>query len=247
MWRGGKSMNPFLIFYNEVLWRPLFNGLVAFYSFLPGQDLGIAIIALTIVIRTLLAPLLTRAQESQRKMASLQSEVKRIQAQMKDDREGQGKALMALYAAHRVNPFFAFLALGVQLPILIALFQVFRQGLQPSSLAYLYSFIPHPLLLNHVSLGILDLTKGNIFLGLVAAVSQYFQTKLMTPPPVVGSGKKDFSQMLQWQTTYIFPVLILVWSYSLPSALTLYWTVMNIFGIVQELIARRVKKVKEKG
>jgi len=235
-------MNPFSFFYTQILWRPLFNGLIGLYVGLPGHDLGIAIVVLTLIIRTILAPLLSRAAESQRAMATLQPHVKKIQEGTKNNREAQGKALMALYAEHKVNPFFTFLALAVQLPILIALFQVFRQGLHPASLVYLYSFIPSPGSLNPVSLGIINLTAGNLFLGAIAAVTQYFQTKLVTPAPAAGSNKNDFATMLQWQTTYIFPGLILVWSYTLPAALTLYWTVMNTFGIVQELLARRTRK-----
>ena len=238
-------MNIFLYLYTEFLWRPLFNALVWLYAVLPGRDLGIAIIALTVLIRALLAPLLHRAQESQRAMQELQPEVKRIRETMKNNREVQGKALMDLYAAHKINPFFSFLALAVQLPILIALFQVFRQGLQPESLAYLYSFVVNPAALNPISFGLLDLTTGSLYLGVAAAISQYFQTKLITPPAAPGADKKDFASMLQWQTTYIFPALILVWSYTLPAALTLYWTVMNSFGIVQELIIKRAKHNKQ--
>lgn len=234
-------MNIFSYLYTEVLWKPLFNGLVWLYAILPWSDLGLAIAALTVIIRFALAPLLSRAQESQRAMQRLQPEVKKIQETTTKNKEEQGRALMALYAEHKVNPFFAFLALAVQLPILIALFQVFREGLEPASLTYLYSFIPHPGSLNPVSFGIIDLAAGNLYLGVVAAITQYFQTKLTTLPPPPGAAKGDFASMLQWQTTYIFPGLILVWSYTLPSALTLYWTVMNIFGIVQELFAQQKK------
>lgn len=242
-------MNLFSVLYTELLWRPLFNGLVWLYAVLPGRDLGLAIVALTLVIRFALAPLLSRAQESQRAMQKLQPQVVKIQqaAKKNKNKEEQGRALMALYAENNVNPFFAFLALAVQLPILIAMFQVFRQGLQAASLAYLYSFIPHPGSVNPVSLGVLDLSAGNLYLGAVAALTQYFQTKLSSPPPPAGpsaaaAGKGDFASILQWQTTYVFPGLILVWSYTLPAALTLYWTVMNVFGIVQELLTRRAKK-----
>lgn len=232
-------MHLFSYLYTEVLWRPLFNGLVWLYAIMPGRDLGLAIVALTLVIRFALAPLLTRAQDSQRAMQRLQPEVKKIQQAAKKNKEEQGRALMALYAENKVNPFFTFLALAVQLPILIAMFQVFREGLEPASLTYLYSFIPHPGSLNPISFGILDLAAGNLYLGVVAALTQYFQTKLTAPAPAPDAGRGDFASVLQWQTTYLFPGLILVWSYTLPSALTLYWTVMNVFGIVQELFAKR--------
>ena len=232
-------MDIFLLLYTEILWRPLFNGMVFFYNILPWHDLGIAIIALTIAIRLILAPLLWKAQAAQKKMALIQPELKRIQAAHKGNKEVQSKALMELYAAHQVNPFSGCLVLLIQLPILIALFQVFRSGLDAASLAYVYGFLARPEALHPIALGFLDLTKGNIWLGAVAAATQFFQTKLSTPPPAAdGATGGDFTKALQWQTTYFFPLLILLWSYSLPAALTLYWTAMNIFGIVEQLILR---------
>lgn len=230
-------MNLLMYLYTEILWRPLFNGLVFFYNILPGQDLGIAIIALTIAIRLVLAPLLWKAQAAQKKMALIQPELKRIQAANKGNKEAQSKALMELYATHRVNPFSGCLVLLIQLPILIALFQVFRSGLDAASLTYVYGFLARPDVFHLVSFGFLDLTRGNIWLGVLAASTQFFQTKLSTPPPAPDGGAGgDFAKALQWQTTYFFPVLILLWSYSLPAALTLYWTAMNAFGIVEQLI-----------
>lgn len=232
-------MNPLTFLYTEALWRPLFNGLVFFYNVFPLQDLGLAIIALTAVIRLILTPLLIKAQRAQRSMAVLQPELKLIQEKYKTDREAQGKALMELYAKHKVNPLSGCLPLLIQLPILIAVFQVFRQGLEPSALGYLYPFIDSPGALNSVSFGLLDLAKGNIYLGVVAAITQFLQTKLAAPPPTPASGKGgDFAKALQWQTTYFFPLLILFWSYTLPAALTLYWTTLNLFGILQEILPK---------
>lgn len=233
-------MNPITYLYTEFLWRPLFNGLVWFYVVLPWQDLGLAIIALTIVIRLVLAPVLWKGQRAQKKLAQLQPEIQRIQHDFKDKKEEKGKALMGLYAEHKVNPFSGCLLMLVQLPILIALFQVFRQGFDPAQLKFLYDFIPHPPALNPVSFGILDLSKGNIFLGIPAALTQYLQMRLMTPPAYPRGSRTDFSRMLQTQSLYIFPALILVWSYTLPSALTLYWTVLNIFGIIQEIVMKKI-------
>jgi len=230
-------MNLLTIVYTNVLWQPLYNGLIFFYNVIPGHDLGLAIVALTLIIRLILSPFLSRAQRSQRELAVLQPEIKRIQERFKKDKEAQGKAMMELYATHKVNPFSGCLILLLQLPILIALFQVFRTGLDESSLTHLYAFITNPGPLKTLSFGILDLTKGSIYLGAVAAVTQYFQTKLAVPPPPAdGSQAGDFAKALQWQTTYFFPLIILFWSYTLPSALTLYWTAMNIFGIVEQFV-----------
>lgn len=222
--------------YTEVLWRPLFNGLVFFYHIVPGHDLGLAIIVLTIAIRLVLAPLLWKGQAAQKKLAIIQPELKRLQEKHKGNKEAQGKALMELYAEHKVNPLSGCLVLLIQLPILIALFQVFRSGLDAASLAYLYSFMINPGALHPIAFGIINLTKGNVYLGVAAALTQYLQTKMTAPPASPTAGGGDFAKALQWQTTYFFPILILFWSYSLPAALTLYWTAMNAFGIVEQLI-----------
>ncbi len=203
------------------------------------QDLGFAIIALTILIRIVLTPLLWKGQNAQRKLSELQPEIKRIQEETKNNREAQGKALMEFYAQHKINPFSGCLIMLVQLPILIALFHVFQRGFDPDQLRFLYSFIKNPGALNPVAFGLIDLSRGNIWLGVAAAVTQYFQIKLSTPKLAAESKKTDFAAIFQKQSLYIFPALILVWSYTLPAALTLYWTALNLFGIVQEVITKK--------
>lgn len=240
-------MNPLYAIYHEALYRPLFNGLVYIYVALPVQDIGLAIIVLTLAIRLLFFPLLWKAQKAQRKMAHLQPKIKEIQEKFKNNKEMQGKALMEFYATHRINPFSGCAALLVQLPILLALFNVFQYGFDPAQLSLLYSFVPNPGVLGKEGFGFLDLSSGNLYLGAVAAVTQYIQTKLMlqyTPSPPPGKGK-DFTQMLQWQSLYFFPLMILFWSYKLPAALSLYWTVLNLFGILQEMFANRFAKKQD--
>jgi len=238
-------VNIFSALYTEILYRPLFNALVFFYTNLPWQDLGIAIIVLTICIRILLTPLLWKGQKAQKELALIQPELKKIQEQFKDDREKQGRAIMDLYAKRRVNPFSGCLIALVQLPVLIALFGVFRHVADPAQLAYLYSAVSNPGALDPISFSLIDLSKGGIQglgLGFVAAVSQYFQTKMTLPSlPTATGAKNDFSRMLQVQSTYVFPLIIFAWSYTLPAALALYWTILNILGILQEIIMRRIK------
>jgi len=213
---------------------------VWFYAFSPWRDPVIAIIALTVTIRVVLFPLLWKAQRAQKALSALQPEIKKIQQDFKHNREAQGKALIELYQNHRVNPFSGCLMMVIQLPILFALFGVFKSGFDPESLSFLYSSIPHPGELNPVGLwGLLDVSKGNIPLGVIAAATQYFSTKLTVPPPTP-SADNDFARAMSVQMQYVLPAIILVSSFSLPAALTLYWTMMNILGIVQELIAKRV-------
>ena len=226
--------------FNTILYVPFFNLLVFLYNTVAFNDFGIAIILLTLIIRLVLSPLSVKTIKSQKALAELQPKIKEVQEKFKNDAQKQTQEVMGLYRRHKVNPFSGCLLMLVQLPILIALFQVFQHGFNSSELQYLYSFVQNPGNLNPVSFWLLDLSRGSIYLGIVAALTQYLQTKMTVVLPAPSGNKNDFSRMLQWQSIYIFPLLILAWSYTLPSALTLYWTVLNIFGIVQEIVMRKI-------
>lgn len=234
------TVNIFSLIYNEILWRPLFNGLIWFYTALPFHDLGIAIIFLTLTIRIILSPLLLRARRAQKELALIQPEVKKIQEQFKNNREGQGKATMELYAAHKVNPFSGCLIMVVQLPILLALFQVFREGLDPAMLSYLYSFVSRPAEVSAIAFGLLNLAAVNMYLGGAAAIIQFFQMRLVAVPSIPTKGMPDIGKIMQWQ----LPIIVFIASFQLPSSLALYWTVSNLFDILQEIIIRRVARRK---
>lgn len=216
----------------------MFNGLIWFYRALPWNDLGVAIILLTTLIRLILAPLLWKAQNAQRKLQLIQPELQRIQKENKSDKEAQSKALMELYAKHGVNPFSGCLMMLIQFPILIALLGVFQSGFDPNSLSYLYSFVTHPGTINHISFGFLDLSKGSWYIGLIAAATQFIQTK-MASVKNPQADKTSLTYMMQMQSIYMFPAIIFITSLRFPSALGLYWTVMNVFGILQEIVMRK--------
>ena len=199
-----------------------------------------AIIIFTIIIRLIMSPLMLKAQRAQKELSKLQPEIKKTQEQFKNDREAQGRATMALYTKHKVNPFSGCLMMLLQFPLLIALFSVFQQSFKPENMSYLYSFVTNPGVLNPISFGILDLSQGNIYLGVLAAVTQYIQSKLTMVSPVISPASGNFAKTLRWQALYFFPVLILVWSFKLPSALMLYWTVLNFLGMVQEIIVKKM-------
>src|SRR3989344_8447131 len=106
--------------FNVILTYPLFNLLVALYNTIGLEDLGVAIIALTILIRLVLWPLSRRAIRAQRELQELQPKIKEVQNKYRADRERQAKELMALYKEHHINPFGGCLPILVQIPILIA-------------------------------------------------------------------------------------------------------------------------------
>ncbi|HEU4808586.1 MAG TPA: YidC/Oxa1 family membrane protein insertase [Homoserinimonas sp.] len=106
----------------DVIFLPLFNALIGLYSLL-FSDLGLGIIALTVIIRTLLAPLFVRQIRSQKEMQRMQPLVREIQRKHKGNARKISEESSALYREHGVNPLGGCLPLLVQLPILIALYQ----------------------------------------------------------------------------------------------------------------------------
>ncbi|MBI4709329.1 MAG: membrane protein insertase YidC [Candidatus Portnoybacteria bacterium] len=233
-------MDIISLLFNEVLYRPLFNGLIFLYNTIPGHDFGVAIIALTLIIRAAIYPLAQKSLKSQRALTELQPKVKEIQQKYKDDKEKQGRALMELYKANKVNPASGCLPLLIQLPILLALFSVFRTGLDPERLNGLYSFISNPGVINHMFLGFLDLSQKNLYLALLAGAAQFIQSKMMMPKSNKSSAT-DFSGAMQKQMLYIFPIITVWIAASLPAGLGLYWLAMTLFGVAQQYFLLRKK------
>jgi len=111
-----------------LLYQPLLNLLILFYK-LMGQNLGIAIIAMTVFIRLLLLPLTLPSLKASRKIKELSPELDKLKKKHKNDKQALAKAQMNLYQKHGVNPAAGCLPQIVQIIILIALFRAFREVL----------------------------------------------------------------------------------------------------------------------
>jgi YidC/Oxa1 family membrane protein insertase len=235
-------MELIITIFNEVLYLPLFNALVLLYNLIPGHDLGIAIIVLTVLIRLLLYPLSKKAIQSQKAISQLQPKIKEIQKKYKN-KEDQAREMMALYQKHKVNPMAGCLPILVQLPILIALYRVFFTGLDPERLNGLYSFVSHPATLNHIFLGIIDLSQRSITLAVLAGIFQFIQSKMIMPKinqskQSLKIGGLDFSSLMGQQMVYFMPLITIFIAWSLPAALPLYWIVITLFGIIQQYFTK---------
>ena len=228
-------MSFITLIYHEVIYRPLLNLLVFFYNIIPGHDIGIVIILVTLVIRLLLAPSFHKSLKSQKAMNDLQPKLNELREKLKHDKEAQAKAMMDLYREHKINPLSSCLPLLVQLPILIALYQVFSKALN-NNLSGLYNFVTHPEFLSPKFLGFLDLSKPNIILGVIAGLAQFWQSKLMLPKTPGGDAT---TKAMQMQTTYVLPVISVVIAMKLPAGLPLYWIVTTLFAVGQQYYIMR--------
>ena len=154
------------LIYLTLFYKPVLNLLVFLYNIIPGHDLGIAIILLTVIIKLILLPLSKKSLKSQKAMQELQPKIDEIKRKYKDKKEEMSRAMMSLYKENKVNPFSSCLPLIIQLPFLLAVFRVFRNGFNNSSLALVYSFIHKPEVINSISFGFVDLSaKNNIYLA----------------------------------------------------------------------------------
>ena len=231
--------------WNTVLYGPLLNALAFLVSIVPGGDVGIAVIILTLFVKTILFPLSQRSIESQIKMNLLAPELKKIK-DSGSSKEEQAKQTFELYKHHKTNPFSGCLLVLIQIPIIFALYYVFLKGINLEN--GLYSFIHAPTHINMLFLGILDISqKGLVVLAIIAGISQYFQASLM-PKPVVsenssGSFQENMSKSMHTQMKYIFPLIIVFIAYSVSGAVALYWITSNIFAIGQQMYANKKKRL----
>jgi YidC/Oxa1 family membrane protein insertase len=162
-------------------------------------------------------------------MARLQPHIKKIQLDHKDNREEQAKRLIALYREHRLNPLSGFLLLLIQLPVLIAIYQIFLREITTEVFGSL-SF-----------LGILNLGERSLVLAVLAATLQYFQTKISLPKQNKNQAEGGLAAMAQMGRTMVIvgPVFTFFILVNFPAALGLYWTTSVLFSLGQQVIINK--------
>ncbi|MDP3697905.1 MAG: YidC/Oxa1 family membrane protein insertase [Candidatus Taylorbacteria bacterium] len=232
--------------YNTILYQPLFNAVIFLYNILPGNDFGLAIIALTLAIRLVFFPLTVKTIRSQRALSRINPRMKEIKDKFKNDNQAQSAAIMKLYKDNNINPLSGCLPLLIQLPILIALYQAFGAGFKPENLELVYDFVGNPGYINPVSFGFLNITSRSIALALITGFFQYLQLsynqKLMKASGGDAAGGQKEMQMLNSQMLYFFPIMIIVIGWNLPAGLLIYWLTTTLFSIgEQAYIKRRYK------
>lgn len=228
--------------YNEILHKPLLNALIFLYNTIALQDLGFAIIFLTILIRLLFYPLFQKGIRHQAAMQHLQPKIKKLQEDYKNNKEKQVEAMIALYREHKINPFAGIFIMILQLPILIALYRIFIGILEPDFLADLYSFVIRPAELNTSFLGLINLGNPSIFIVGLAALAQYFQAKLALPPKAAGVSQDaglTQAEKIGRQMVFVGPAVTAIIFFNFPAAVALYWAVSSVFSVVQQIIVNK--------
>ncbi|GAB0111944.1 membrane protein insertase YidC [Pseudoalteromonas distincta] len=196
--------------------QPLFVLLKWLHSILGNW--GVAIIAITIIVKSLMYPLTKAQYTSMAKMRALQPKMAALKEKYGDDRQKFGQATMEMYKKEKVNPMGGCFPILLQMPIFLALFYVFLESTE----------------LRHAEfvLWLTDLSAQDpyyvlpILFGASMFITQKLQPMTVTDP------------MQQKMMTFM-PVIFSVFFLWFPSGLVLYWLVSNLISIVQMLIIYR--------
>jgi YidC/Oxa1 family membrane protein insertase len=233
--------------FNLILFQPLFNALIFFYN-LTGGSLGAAVILLTVSIRLVFFPLFQKSLRSQMAMVGLQPELEKIK-QKYPKKDEQMRRIMEFYKEKKISPMGGCLPLLIQLPIMIALYQVFLYGFEPQTLNSIYPFISRPESVGPMFLGLIDLSQKNFVLAALAGASQFWQSKMVTPPKSAGSMVyQDFAGMMSRQMLYLGPALTFFILISLPSVVGIYWLITTLISIFQQYLVKGFgQKLEPKG
>jgi YidC/Oxa1 family membrane protein insertase len=236
----------------------LFQILQQIYYFV--GDWGLAIIVFTILIRLLLTPLMVKQTRSMHDMQKIQPLVKQLQEEYKDDTETLNQKTMELYSEHKVNPMASCLPMILQMPLLIAfyqmlanemtkdgvvtraggpLFQYLNSAAAASGEGSFYRLIPN-----------LMLTARDVFdggKGFAATIPYFillalFAVSIYVPQLITSQSAGEEQQQQQKMMGAAMAVMMLFLGWGVPAGVLLYWDTSSLIGIAQQWLTQRALK-----
>ncbi len=246
--------------FNTLLIQPLANGLIVFYQLL-GSNLGLAVIAFTLLLRFVLHPLTKPYMESMKKMKDYAPQLEKIKKKYKGDPVKLAQAQSDFYKTKGISPGAGCLPYLLQIVILIAFFNMFNKVLavDMDPVQAFNNLLYEPLKFSpgetlNTSFLYLDLRQPDIIslsqlpfsipgpTIILAALSQFVSAKIMQPytnaeEKVAEKTKEkadDMQVMIQQSMIYTFPVFTLFIGMRFASALAIYWLVFSVFQVYQQ-------------
>jgi YidC/Oxa1 family membrane protein insertase len=195
--------------------QPLFWLLTKIHSFVGNW--GIAIILLTVLVKTLFFRLSAASYRSMARMRKVQPKLVALREQFADDKQKQSQAMMELYKKEQINPMGGCLPILIQMPVFIALYWVLMESVELRQAPF--------------ALWINDLAAMDPYyvLPLLMGGSMFFMQKLNPPPPDPMQAK-----IMQWM-----PVVFTFFFLWFPAGLVLYWVVNNLLSMAQQFVITR--------
>jgi len=190
-------------------------GLLLFIQFLHKfvSNYGVAIIILTILIKILFWPLGNISYKSMKEMQKIQPKITALREKYKNDQAKLGQETMALYKAHKVNPFGGCLPIFIQIPVFIGLYNTLLYAIELRHSPFFW--------------WIQDLSAKDPYYitPIVMGATQFIQQK-MTP---------TMGDPMQAKIMLAMPIIFTFIFLNLPSGLVIYWLLNNIISIGQQI------------
>jgi YidC/Oxa1 family membrane protein insertase len=184
------------------------------------HDYGLAILALTTIIKLTLWPIQNRANRSMRQMAALSPKMQELKEKYKDDPTRMNQEVMKLYKQYGINPVGGCLPMMIQIPIFFGLFKMLGQAVELRNAKFLWvKDLSQPDTVAHLPL----LGWPINIIPLCMAATQIW---LMAMTPKTGDATQRRVMMFT-------PLIFLFICYNFAAALALYYTAQNLFSILQ--------------
>ena len=209
-------------------------------------NFGLAILAITVLVKIVFFPLANKSYKSMAKMRNLSPEIQKLRERVGDDRQKLNQEMMNLYKKEKVNPAAGCLPILVQIPVFFALYKVLFVSIEmrqtpffgwikdlsvqdPTSILNLFGLLPYSTSIfpDFLNLGIWPLLMG---------VTMFLQQRLNPTPPDPIQAK-----IFAWM-----PVAFTFLLATFPAGLVIYWTWNNLLSICQQWLIMNGMKKKPK-
>lgn len=212
-------------FWNDFLYQPVFNLLIWIYNNWTDQNLGWAVIYLTILLRIALLPFTLVTEKARADNMELEREVQRVTKEFHQDRVQQKEHIRKILKKRRVRPWAKIITIGVQVLVFILLYQVFIRGITGRNLLqFLYPWVDFPGKINTVFYGFQLGETHTFFWPFVVAVVLFLE--------IYFEYRKFKGQLRERHLAYIliFPLFSFVALWWLPMVKSLFVLTSSLFS-----------------
>lgn len=227
--------------WNDILYQPLFNVLIWIYNNWTTQNMGWAVVYLTILLRIALIPLSIIQISNQKRNEALLQEMKKVDAEFKNDQVMKKQQIRELLKKRKVSPWAKFLSLGIQGLVLVLLYQVFLQGISGEKiLKTLYTFIDFPGTINTQFFGFDLRMRHDVVWPLLVSLGIFLENYTEYRQRKLSFTKADLSYFT------LFPLAIFFILWMLPMVKSLFVLTSIIFSAIFDSILSHVFRPQEK-